>query len=150
MAKARAKKEGRQLPEQRQRKLVAGASAVLRRGEPTPFAFQGRLIAHIRASLVLQGRWLWRDADAAGREIVLTALKAIGAKRPDWNEASTPNYAQAGCFSLFERTRCVRCGWQLPEGHRLYCSERCMGATNKASERAAEAAFQAAIAEGLI
>jgi hypothetical protein len=81
--------------------------------------------------------------------VVYEALKAIGAKRPTWAEASTPHYAQADAFSLYERTRCRQCGWKLPEENRAFCSHRCGAAYHAALHRAEAAAWSAMVAEGL-
>lgn len=79
----------------------------------------------IRSGLILQGGWRWRDADAAARDVVRSALRRIGARRPSWQQGQ-PEFTQFAV--LYERTRCVRCGWKLPEGHRRFCSRRCSGA----------------------
>ena len=89
---------GRQLGEGKRKRLVLVATGLLRRGDPpTPFAREGWLIAAVRSALILSGGWTWRDADRAAREVTHEALRAIGAKRPTWKEASTPHYAQARC-----------------------------------------------------
>ena len=116
---------------------------------PTPFAREGWLIAAVRSALLLAGGWTWRDADLAAREVTHEALKAIGAKRPTWKEASTPHYAQADAFSLYKRTRCRQCGWKLPEENRLFCTPNCKAAYHIALRRAELAAWEAMIAEGL-
>src|SRR5690606_16914077 len=76
----------------------------------------------MRSGLCLRG-WPWADADAAAAEIVAAALNMVGARRPTWQQGQ-PEYVQFGVV-LEERTRCVVCGWKLPEGHRLYCSPTC-------------------------
>ena len=145
-----ARPTGRQLGEGRRKRLVLVATGLLRRGDPpTPFAREGMLIAGVRAAIVLQGRWTWRDADRAAREVVREALRAIGAKRPTWREASTPHYAQADAFSLYERTRCRQCGWRLPEENRVFCSAACKSNYHGAVHRAEAAALAAMLAEGL-
>jgi hypothetical protein len=58
---------------------------------------------------------------AAG--IVDAAFKRIGARRPSWQQGQ-PEWAQEG-FSPISRTRCVRCGTKLPEGHWKFCSQLC-------------------------
>ena len=94
-------------------------TGLLRRGDPpTPFAREGWLIAAVRSAIILRGGWTWRDADRAAREVTHEALRALGAKRPSWNEAATPHYAQGDSFSLYERTRCRQCGWRLPPERR--------------------------------
>ena len=97
---------GRQLSEARHKRLVLVVTGLLRRGDPpTPFAREGMLIAAVRLGDRVVRRRKWRDADQAAREVVREALRALGAKRPTWVEASTPHYAQADAFSLYERTR---------------------------------------------
>jgi hypothetical protein len=141
---------GRQLPEARHKRLVLVVTGLLRRGDPpTPFAREGLLIAAVRSALLLQGRWTWREADRAARQVVLAALRAIGAKRPTYKEASTPHYAQADAFSFFERTRCRNCGWRLPSENRVFCQKRCKDAYHAALDRAEAAATAAMLAEGL-
>lgn len=146
----RPKPNQRQLGEQRRRHLVAAASRLLRVGDPPSlFRWEGSLIAAIRSMLVLRGGWRWRDADTAARDVVLEALRTVGAKRPTWAEASTPHYAQGDAFSLIERTRCRRCGGRLPPENRVYCSQRCCVALSLSMRCAEQAAIEAAIAEGL-
>ena len=141
---------GRQLGEGRRKRLVLVVTGVLRRGDPpTPFAREGMIIAAVRSAVVLGGGWTWRDADRAAREVVREALQAIGAKRPTWAEASTPHYAQADAFSLYERTRCRQCGWKLPPENRVFCGDRCKSRYHSALYSAEAAALAAMLAEGL-
>lgn len=144
------RKPGRQLGEGRRKRLVLVSTGLLRRGDPpTPFAREGGLIAALRSAILLGGGWTWRDADRAAREVVHEALKTVGAKRPSWKEASTPHYAQADAFSLFERTRCRQCGWRLPPEARVFCTRRCLNRYHHALQSAERAAFDAMVAEGL-
>lgn len=147
--RAREAKRGRLLGEQRHAQLVAAVAAILRQGDPTPFRFEAGCIVALRRKLILAGGWFWRDADAAAREVTLDALAEIGAKRPTWAEASTPHYAQADAFSLFERTRCRQCGGRLPEENRTYCTALCRKAYGNALGYAERTAFAAMVAEGL-
>ncbi|WP_350460461.1 hypothetical protein [Amaricoccus sp.] len=141
---------GRHLGETLRKRLVLVVTGLLRRGDPpTPFAREGWAIAAVRSAILLRGAWTWRDADRAAREVVHEALKAIGAKRPSWREASTPHYAQADAFTLYERTRCRQCGWKLPEENRVFCTERCKSSYHTARCAAEAAAFAAMLAEGL-
>jgi hypothetical protein len=141
---------GRQLGEGRRKRLLLVVTGLLRRGDPpTPFAREGLLIAAGRSAIVLRGGWTWRDAGRAAREVVHEALRAIGAKRPSWAEASTPHYAQAGSFSLLERIRCRMCGLKIPPENRVFCSPRCYGSYHSALQRAEAAAWAAMLAEGL-
>jgi hypothetical protein len=145
-----ARPAGRQLGEGKRKRLVLVATGLLRRGDPpTPFAREGWLIAAVRKALILAGNWTWRDADRAAREVVHEALRAIGAKRPSWKEASTPHYAQNDAFNLIERTRCRQCGLKIPPENRRFCSARCNVNYHGALYRAEAAAFDAMLAEGL-
>lgn len=141
---------GRQLGETLHKRLVLVVAGLLRRGDPpTPFAREGWAIAAVRSAIVMRGGWTWRDADRAAREVVREALKVIGAKRPTWAEASTPHYAQADAFSLYERTRCRNCGWRLPPENALYCTTQCRGRYLDSRWRAEQAAWAAMVAEDL-
>lgn len=141
---------GRQLGEGRRKRLVLVVTGFLRRGDPpTPFAREGMLIAAVRSAIVLGGGWTWRDADRAAREVTHEALKAIGAKRPTWAEASTPHYAQGDAFQLYERTRCRQCGGKLPPENSVFCCPRCKYRYHNALAYAEAAAFGAMLAEGL-
>lgn len=141
---------GRRLAEGGRKRLTLVAMGLLRAGNPpTSFAREGLLIAAFRAAIVLSGGWSWRDADRAARAVVLEALTVMGAHRPTWAEASTPHYAQADAFTLFERTRCRNCGGRLPPENRAFCSRRCNGAWHAARRRAEDAATLAMLAETL-
>lgn len=132
------------------RRLVSVVTILLQAGDPpTPFAREGVLIAVVRAVIILRGGWTWRAADIASREVMHDALRAIGAKRPTWAEASTALYAQSDAISLVERTRCRRCGWRIPPENRTFCSHRCAMAYHSALYRAEAAALAATAAEGL-
>jgi hypothetical protein len=147
---AAARPAGRQLPEARKKRLVLVAVGLLRRGDPpTPFAREGWLIAAFRSALLLEGRWSWRDANVASREVVHEALRTLKAKRPDYRESSVPHFAQADSFSLYERRRCRQCGWRLPDECRVFCCRRCLEHYHAALHRAEAAAMVAMLAEGL-
>ena len=55
--------------------------------------------------------------------MVGAALGRIGAERPSWKEGQ-PELTQDG-HSPYLRTRCIRCGWKLPDGHLKFCSAFC-------------------------
>lgn len=102
------------------------------------FGLEGPLRHQIRSDLCLQG-WEWKEADDMARELLGMAYMALRAKRPDWDEGQ-PEWAIATNI-LIERTRCVRCHAQLPEGHWKFCSDLCKsghhvrnGAIRRASE----------------
>ncbi|SFN61708.1 hypothetical protein SAMN05216224_10815 [Thioclava dalianensis] len=86
------------------------------------WGLEGPLRAGLRSDLCLQG-WGWDSADLIAREILAEAFRAAGAKRPTWNEGQPEWTIHEGL--LIERTRCIRCGKPLPEGHKKYCSGLC-------------------------
>ncbi len=86
------------------------------------FGLEGPLRHGIRADLCLMG-WRWRDADLMARELLNEAFRRARAVRPTWYEGQPEWTIQAG--TLIERTRCVRCGNRLPDGHTRYCSRLC-------------------------
>ena len=73
--------------------------------------------------------WRWKDADAMAREMMDEAFRAVRATRPTWNEGQPEWTIPAN--TLIERTRCVRCGKPLPEGHHKFCSDLCASAHGK-------------------
>lgn len=121
----RDKRKKRKADQVYRRRLIDGTAAIMRRGEPTVFAFEGFMRHGLRAGLCLRG-WSWHDADDLAADIVRSALNQIGAKRPTIAQGQ-PEWAQDGVI-LIERERCARCGWQLPEYHRKFCSSRCASA----------------------
>lgn len=116
------KPKPKQLNKDRRAHLVKTAANILRYGEPTKFALESDCRHSLRAGLCLKG-WSWSDADCVAAEIVAAALNQIGARRPTWQEGQ-PEYCQPGIIAL-ARSRCVRCGWKLPEGHTKFCSRIC-------------------------
>jgi hypothetical protein len=104
---------------------VDGVAAILRCGSPTPFRLEALAHNRLRSGLCLRG-WPFHDAEAAASEVVKAALIRIGAKRPRWAEGQ-PSWTEAGVI-LVERTRCIRCGWRQPEGHRKFCGPLCFSA----------------------
>ena len=92
------------------------------------FGLEGPLRHAIRSDLCLQG-WRWKDADAMAREMMELAFRAVRATRPTWNEGQPEWTIPAN--TLIERTRCVRCGKPLPEGHHKFCSDLCASAHGK-------------------
>lgn len=114
------------------RRLIDQTAAIMRRGEPSVFAFEGFMRHGLRSGLCLRG-WSWADADDMAAEVVRSALDQIGAKRPTYQQGQ-PEWAQDGVV-LVERERCIRCGWALPEGHWKFCSRRCLDAHKGAMYR---------------
>lgn len=134
------KAKRRKLPKDRRDYLAGLVAAIIRKGlekgEASKFWFEAKARHGIRARLCLQG-WPWGEADEAAEDVVDLALRLVGAKRPSWQEGQ-PEYTQYG-VSFIERTRCVRCGGKLPQGHRKFCSQRCFTAHhNHLARRRAE------------
>ncbi|MDR4306967.1 hypothetical protein IHQ68_10090 [Chelatococcus sambhunathii] len=117
----------RRLNRDRRQHLVVIVVAIMRAGDPTPFAFEATCRHAIRSRLCLSG-WRWSEADAVALDIVLAALRQIGAQRPTWKQGQ-PEWTQDG-HSPIERTRCVRCGSPLPEDHTKFCGRLCGDAHN--------------------
>ena len=141
---------GGRLSKARTDSLVVIVMGLLLAGDPpTPFTHEGATRAALRAAIILQGGWRWHEADSAVRAVLTEALRRIGAKRPSWKEASTPHYAQADAFTLFERTRCRNCGSKLPPENRVHCSVRCNQAFHVRMKRAEDAAFRTTMEEWL-
>ena len=92
------------------------------------FGLEGPLRAGIRHDLCLAG-WRWADADFMARELLDEAHRRARAARPTWYEGQPEWTIQGGV--LIERTRCVKCGSQLPDGHKKYCSRLCAAAHHK-------------------
>lgn len=103
-------------------RYVAALAPILKRAEPTPFALEGALRAHVRSRLCLRG-WGWPDADAVAEAVLLSALNRIGSHRPSWKEGQ-PEHTQDG-YSRGQRWFCVNCGSRLPEDKFKYCSKNC-------------------------
>src|SRR5690606_7695490 len=95
--------------------LVESVVTILKSADPTPFAFEASCRHGLRSRLTLEG-WNWKDADDTAADIVATALRQIGAKRPTWAEGQ-PDWAQNGSGTMIERTRCIRCRGPLPDMH---------------------------------
>lgn len=125
LAGFREKRHKRKANQAYRRKLIDQTAAIMRCGEPTDFAFEGFMRHGLRSGLCLRG-WSWPDADDMAADIVRSALAQIGAKRPTYQQGQ-PEWVQDGVIT-FERERCIRCGWPMPEGNWKYCSERCSSA----------------------
>lgn len=131
-------------------RLIDVTASVLRRGEPTVFAFEGLMRTSIRARLCLKG-WGWDDADIAADGVVAAALNMIGAERPDWRQGQ-PDYVNDGAARM-ELTRCAHCGRSLPDGKWKFCSTQCVASYHRniayhqeRLEREATERFNAAVA----
>lgn len=141
----------RRLNKDRRRHLVTTVAKILMAGEPTKFSFEAPCRHGIRSSLCAQG-WHWQEADTIAADIVATALRRIGAQRPNWQQGQ-PEWTQDG-FAPILRTRCVHCGRPLPESdgtNRIYCSEACSNVHRgrlSAIRRADEATVHSLLAGG--
>lgn len=109
------------------------------------FGLEGPLRAGIRADLCRQG-WGWLSADLCARDLLDDAFRMVRAIRPTWDQGQPEWTINAG--TLIERTLCIRCHNQLPEGHFKFCGRLCaqahaahIGRLKQASE--AEAADMA-------
>lgn len=125
--RAKEEKKARKLARARRRALVEIVAAYMRTEHaegraPTKLTHESTMRHGIRSGLCLDG-WGWAEADAVAIDVVQTALNQIGAVRPTWKQGQ-PEWTQDG-HSPVERTRCIRCGWKLPEGHRMFCSPAC-------------------------
>src|SRR5690606_38335342 len=109
----------------RREALVVRVMRVLDQHNFTIFEFEGFCRHQLRSKFCLEGM-SWEKADHNAAEIVGAALRRLGAKRPSWEEGQ-PRWTERG-YIFVERTRCVQCGWKLPEGNKLYCSSRCFEA----------------------
>lgn len=109
----------------RRRQIEKTVCELLRRGDPTPFAFEAPCRHGLRRALCLAG-WRWGRADAMADEIVSTCLRAVGAKRPSWNEGQ-PDWTRQGAFPI-ERDRCRHCARPMPSERWIYCSDECQRA----------------------
>lgn len=119
------KRKKRKADQTYRRRLIDQAAAIMRRGEPSAFAFEGFMRHGLRAGLCLRG-WSWADADDMAADIVRSALHQIGAKRPTYQQGQ-PEWTQDGII-LIQRERCVRCGGSLSEFQRKFCSRLCHSA----------------------
>ena len=128
-APVKAPEQPRRLNKDRRRHLVNLIAAILKAGDPTPFAFEATCRNGLRTRFCLAG-WDWAKADSVATDIVLRALMQIGAQRPTWDEGQ-PEYSQQGAGALIERTRCIRCHSRLEGIQRKFCSDLCGAAHYK-------------------
>lgn len=125
LPQVREKRKKRKANQAYRRKLIDQTAAIMRRGEPSVFAFEGFMRHGLRSGLCLRG-WSWADADDLAADVVRSALHQIGAKRPTYQQGQ-PEWTQEGVI-MIEREYCVRCGWRLPEGKFKFCTQRCSSA----------------------
>ena len=101
----------RKLGQTYRRKLIDQTAAILQKGEPSVFAFEGFMRHGLRAGLCLKG-WSWKEADAIAADVLASAFNQIGAKRPTYQQGQ-PDWTHDGVL-LIERERCVRCFARQP------------------------------------
>lgn len=142
LPKLSVKRRERKATQAYRRKLIDQAAAIMRRGEPSVFAFEGLMRHGLRSGLCLRG-WSWSDADELAADVVRSALNQIGAKRPTYQQGQ-PEWTQEGVI-MIERERCVRCGWRLPEFAWKFCERRCADAHNAMLRRRFAAEFVEAV-----
>lgn len=128
MAKRQRKPTPGRLNPDKQKHIVSTVAAILRQGEPTPFAFEAACRHGLRIRLIFAG-WRWADADGTAAEIVATALRRMGAQRPTWYQGQ-PAYTEQGYApTLIEY--CKRCHKPLPDPttnggwNTKFCSNAC-------------------------
>lgn len=124
----------RSVTAKRREALIVRVTRILDQHNQTWFEFEGACRHHVRSELCLEG-WRWHHADALAAEVLEAALGRLGAQRPSWQEGQ-PLYAQQG-YVLFKRTRCVRCGWQIPtdDPRATFCSTACQAAEYRERHR---------------
>ncbi|MFC5737716.1 hypothetical protein [Sinirhodobacter huangdaonensis] len=145
--RARDARRGR-MGEQRYNALVVELARVIRLAfqagaTGSLWGLEGPLRAGIRSDLCLQG-WGWSAADLMAREVLEDAFRKAGAMiRPTWNEGQPEWTIEAG--TLIERTRCARCGKELPETRHKFCSDLCASAMHMRVRRIKEANEETAL-----
>jgi hypothetical protein len=75
----------RRLKKAERKQAVDRVASILKRGEPTRFAFEAACRHDLRAQMCLAGM-AWSRADATAAEIVSEALARIGAQRPSFEQ----------------------------------------------------------------
>lgn len=115
--------------------FAAGATGSL-------FGLEGPLRHGIRSDLCLMG-WRWRDADLMARELLEEAFRRVRAVRPTWYEGQPEWTIHEGL--LIERTRCMKCGRPLPDGHRKFCGHLCVVAYHRRASLLREGSAETAL-----
>jgi hypothetical protein len=132
----------RRLAKERRRALVEKIVLILRKGQPTIFAFESACRAGLRSGFCIEG-FGWTLADIEAAAIVESALRQIGACRPTWREG------QREYTGHEDRLLCANPRCQKPieraageYQYRLFCSAFCRSSVQNfryASEHRAEA-----------
>lgn len=115
-------KPRRSLNQKLRARLITTAAGLMKRSEPSPFAFEAVIRAWLRSHLCMLG-WQWADADFAAEGVTEGAVNRIGARRPTWKEGQ-PEHTQEG-YVLQERFHCANCGSILEGDQRKFCSTTC-------------------------
>jgi len=117
--------------------LIAACATRLRDRKPTPFSGEGALVAVVRSRRCLAG-WPFARADEFARELVLAALKQIGAVRPKWIDGQP--------FLTSDAKTCPTCGEEFVRlygpgvdrgqqaGKARYCSFSCLRESHRARQ----------------
>ena len=106
--------------------VVEAVAAILDKGEPTRFAYEGACRHGVRGAFILCAGMPWRAADTAAADIIESAFRRLGVSRPRWIEGQ-PEAVEP----VVERLTCIACGGEIGEtrnrngGERRYCSAEC-------------------------
>ena len=121
----------------RRKHFISTIAAILREGEPTPFAHEAACRHGLRIRLIFEA-WGWADADALSADIVATALRMVGARRPTWYQGQ-PEYTQEG-YAPTLTAHCRRCHKPLadPETSAGWNTSFCSNACRRSSQRRGE------------
>lgn len=127
LARRARKAERRRLRFKDEATLIRSIVIVLREAREdgratTHFTYEGMLTAMLRAELCLRSV-PWAVANDAARNVVGEALRALGAKRPSWQEGQ-PEWTDGGVIRD-TRVTCANCQRPLPEERKVYCSKLC-------------------------
>ena len=107
---------------------VEVVAEILRNYTFSPFQHQASCVHGLRVRFILDGL-SWDRAQSLADEIVKAALDRIGARRPSWEQGQPECVHET---SFVQHTRCGRCGKNLVEDQRRYCSTVCRAAARNA------------------
>jgi hypothetical protein len=107
---------------EQRRALIFKVAKQLRHGEPTAFARSAFLTHTLRTNLCLQGVG-WTLAQFLAHDVVLQALRQIGARWPSWAEGQR-EYTAYG-YNLRIDVCCWQCGDALPMDKKKFCCDAC-------------------------
>ena len=106
--------------------LVRQVAAVLDRGEPTKFQFEGAIRAALRAHYCLEGRE-WHRADSYALQVLAFAFARLGVSRPTWAQGQ-PEVLERLWF-------CKNCGAPIEGRRRRFCGVHCRASFNSKRQR---------------